>query len=228
LPEEAVLKTTSALIQEKRFADSLDREVTTRLELNTETINDSISTIEDLIMRAEAIEDTPTLLPEEGLADYRLALEDIILAPQPHAQRELRTAQQHIQDALDHLIDPQQQQSQGQGEGDPQEGQGGGGSEPQEGEGGEQEGEGEGGRQGEQEGQGEDGDNPQGDRPDGNEGSGGQEEGDEGEGGETEDDAESDLKRAEKESGDLRERIMERMGDKFRREGKRIPRRKNH
>jgi len=162
--QEAILNTTAAVTQEKHFADSLDREVTTRLDVNTQTIDDSVSAIQDLIAKAEHIKDTPTILPEEGLADYLLAQEDIILAPAPHQARELRVAQGHLQDALDHLIDPQQQQPQPQ---------------PQQGE------------------------------------------GDEG-------DAEGDLRRAEKESGDLRDRLMDRLREQNRREGKRIPRRKNH
>ena len=32
-----------------------------------------MTAIQDLIVRAEAIEDTPTILPGEGLKDYRLA-----------------------------------------------------------------------------------------------------------------------------------------------------------
>ncbi len=222
--QSAVENTSATLEQETRFADSLDREVTTRMEVNKLAIDDSVSSIQDLIAKAEAIKDTPTILPEEGLEDYRLAAEDIALAPSPHRERELRTAQQHIQDALDHLIDPQQQQPQQQspGEGEPQEeGQ----------EGGESEGEGKGGRQKDQGRKGENGDNPQGDKPDGEnpgratgdepeeEGGGGEEDGD---------DTESNLRRSEKESGDLRGRLMDRMRRENLRRNQRVPRSKKH
>jgi hypothetical protein len=115
-----------------------------------------VNSIQNLIAKAEVIEDSPTILPEEGLKDYHLAEEDIVLAPSPHRERRLDQAAQHIQDALDHLIDPQQQQqqqpSQGEGEGDSEEGEQSEGEEP----------DGEGGRQENQE-------NPQGDRPEGDE-----------------------------------------------------------
>lgn len=210
--QAAVENTMIALAQERRFADSLDREVTTRLEVNKQAIADSATSIQDLIAKSEAIEDQPTILAKEGLSDYRLADEDIVLAPSPHRERELRKAQQHIQDALDHLIDPQQQQPQ------PQEGEGEGEGEPQEGEGGEgeEEGEGEGGRQDEQ------GDKPEGEEP------GKAPEGDEPGEGEGEGDTESDLRRAEKESGDLRGRLMNRLRRDALRNGKRVPRTKNH
>lgn len=215
--QKAIADTSLALNQEKRFLKSLERDVNTLTEVNRQDIEDSVNSIQDLIVKAEAIEDTPTILPAEGLKDYRLAAEDIALAPSPHRERELEKSTQHIQDALDHLIDPQQQQpQQGEGEGE-------GDGEPQEGEGGGEEGEQEGGRQGDQE-------NPQGDRPDGEEpGSG---EGDkEGEGkgkGENEDTSENDLKRAEKEGGDLRQRLLRKKQSEYFRNGERIPRSKGH
>ena len=219
--QAAIKNISTALEQEKQFVKSLEREVTTRIEVNKKAIEDSVTSIQDLIARSEAIEDTPTILPEEGLKDYRLAEEDIVLAPSPHRERELSKAQQHIQDALDHLIDPQQQQPQpqsGEGEGEPQDG------EPQEGEG-----EDEGGRQRDQEGQQDKGENPQGDRPDGEQpGSGDKEqEGEKGSGGEEESD-ENDLRRAEKENGDLRGKLMDRLRRQHHSKGDRVPRSKNH
>lgn len=216
--QAAIEKTSTALDQEKQFVKSLEREVTTRTEVNKKAIEESVTSIQELIAKAEAIEDTPTILPEEGLKDYRLAEEDIVLAPSPHRERELVQAQQHIQDALDHLIDPQQQQPQqqpqsGEGEGEPQEG------EPEEGE---DEGEDEGGRQRDQQ------DNPQGDRPDGEQPGGDKEqEGEEGSNGEEESD-ENDLRRAEKENGDLRGKLMDRLRRQHLRKGARVPRSKNH
>ncbi len=225
--QEAIDDTTKALTNESRFIKSQEREVMTRREVNKGGIDDSVSSITRLVQAAEMIEESPTILPEEGLQDYRLAAEDIALAPSPHRERDLETARQHIQDALDHLIDPEQQQpqpQQGQGEGEPQEGEGGG--EENEGNQGDDEGEekGEGRRQ--NEGQGNDeGDNPQGDKPD-EEGDGpnGDEEGNQkGQGGSG--DPEADLRRADKEKGDLRDRLL----DKLRRQkGKRVPRSKDH
>ena len=215
----AVEDTTRTLAQEKRYLKSLEREVNTRLEVNRLAIEGSVTAIQDLIAKAGAIEDTPTILPKEALKDYRLAEEDIVLAPSPHRERELEKSVQHLQDALDHLIDPQQQQQpQPQpGEGEPQEG------EPQEGEGeGEEEGEDEGGRQRDQE-------NPQGDRPDGQEPGGeeGEKDGENGKG-ENEDTTENDLKRAEKEGGDLRGRLLRKQQREYLRKGDRVPRSKGH
>ena len=170
-----------------------------------------MNSIQNLIVRAEAIEDSPTILPEEGLKDYRLAEEDIVLAPSPHRERRLDQAAQHIQDALDHLIDPQQQQqqqpSQGEGEGDSKEGEQSEGEEPDS----------EGGRQENQE-------NPQGDRPEGDEPAAEDEGEAEGQG-EPDD---NDLKRAEKEGGDLRSRLLRRQQQEYLRNGRRIPRSKSH
>jgi hypothetical protein len=208
--QAAIDNTKSALDQEERFVKSLEREVNTLAEVNKKAIDTAVTSIQDLIAKAEAIEDSPTILPEKGLEDYRLAEEDIILAPSPHRERQLEQAAQHIQDALDHLIDPQQQQqpqpSPGEGEGEPQEGEDG-------------EEEGEGGRQGEQE-------NPQGDRPEGDEPASGDEGKEDGEGkGEPDD---NDLKRAEKEGGDLRSRLLRKQQRDYLRNGKRVPRSKSH
>ncbi|MEN8771965.1 MAG: VWA domain-containing protein [Akkermansiaceae bacterium] len=208
--QAAIENTTSALDQENRFVKSLEREVNTLTEVNKNAIDTAARSIQDLIAKAEAIEDSPTILPEEGLKDYRLAEEDIVLAPSPHRERQLEQAAQHIQDALDHLIDPQQQPQPSQGEG---EGEG----EPEEGEGESEEGEG--GRQSEQE-------NPQGDRPEGDEpGSEGEDEGNDEGKGEPDD---NDLKRAEKEGGDLRSRLLRKQQQEYLRNGRRIPRSKNH
>ncbi len=211
--QAAIDNTKGALDQEKRFVKSLEREVNTLTEVNKKTIDTAVISIQDLIAKAEAIEDSPTILPEKGLEDYRLAEEDIVLAPSPHRERQLEQAAQHIQDALDHLIDPQQQQqpqpSPGEGEGEPQEGE----------EGADGEEEGEGGRQGEQE-------NPQGDRPEGDEPGSGDEGKEDGEGkGEPDD---NDLKRAEKEGGDLRSRLLRKQQRDYLRNGKRVPRSKSH
>lgn len=201
--QEAVTKTMTALEQEKQLVRALEREVTTRKEVNKKAIESSASSIQSLIQLAEAIEDTPTILPEEGLKDYRLADEDIVLAPSPHRERDLSTAQQHIQDALDHLIDPQQMQPQ------PQSGEGGEG-EPQE------PGEESGGEEAEEENEG----FRQGDKPE-EEGGGGEEENEqEGNKG----DADADLRRADAEKGDLRQRMLRKLG----RNGKYVPRSKNH
>ncbi len=223
--QSAVQKTNTALQQEKRFADSIEREVTTRIEVNKEAIEASLSAIQDLIKKAEAITNTPTILPENGLDDYRLADEDIALAPSPHRERDLRTAQQHIQNALDHLVDPQLQRAgdQGEGEGQAQDGQGegqGNGEDEGKGENGKDEGKGKGSRQ-----RREDADNPQGDKPDGSDSEpNGNEPGEGGDQG----DAESNLRRAEKENGDLRDRLMDRLRRENLRRGKRVPRSKNH
>jgi len=197
--QEAVTKTTIALSQEKNFARSLEREVTTRQEVNKKAIEDSAASIQTLVQTAEVIEKTPTILPEEGLQDYRLADEDIVLAPSPHRERDLRAAQQHIQDALDHLIDPQQMQSSGGsgGEGAPKPN----GDDESEGE--EEENEGE----------------RQGDLPE-EDGSGGEDEGE----GEGKGDADADLRRADNETGDLRGRLLQKMGEN----GKYVPRSKDH
>ena len=201
--QAAIETTLAAVTQEKRFLKSLEREVTTKEEVNKAAIDVSSNAIDDLVKKSLAIKEKPTLLPEEGLKDYKLALEDIVLAPSPHLDRDLEASVQHIQDALDHLIDPQQMQSQPQqGEGDEE----GDGEPGQEGEGGEEEEEG------------------QGDRPDGEEeGQGdGEKEGEKPE--ESKNDA--DLRRSGKENGDLRDRLLERLGNKNR--NKRIPRNKDH
>ena len=197
--QTAIETTLAAVTQEKRFLKSLEREVTTKEEVNKAAINESSNAIDDLVKKALAIKEKPTLLPEEGLKDYKLALEDIVLAPSPHLDRDLEASAQHIQDALDHLIDPQQMQPQ-QGEGEDE-----GDGEPGEGsEGGEEEDEG------------------QGDKPDGEEDGDGDEEGEKPE--ESKNDA--DLRRSGKENGDLRDRLLERLGNKNR--NKRIPRNKDH
>ncbi|HBF18075.1 MAG TPA: hypothetical protein DDW37_10595, partial [Verrucomicrobiales bacterium] len=108
--QTATQNTQDALDQENRFVESLKREVNTLTEVNKKAIESAVNSIQNLITKAEAIKDSPTILPEEGLKDYRLAEEDIVLAPSPHRERRLEQAAQHIQDALDHLIDPQQQQ----------------------------------------------------------------------------------------------------------------------
>ena len=196
--QAAIEKTMIALAQEKNFARSLEREVTTRQEVNKKAIDESASSIQTLVQAAESIESAPTILPEEGLKDYRLAEEDIVLAPSPHRERDLRTAQQHIQDALDHLIDPQQMQPQ------PSSGEGSGEPKPDGEENGEEEEENEGGRQG--------------DIPE--EDGGGEDEGEkEGKG-----DADADLRRADNETGDLRGRMLRKLGE----QGKTVPRSKDH
>ena len=213
--EKAIKDTMTALNQEKAFAKSLEREVNTRLEINKKGIEDSVIAIQDLIKKAEAIEESPTILPEEGLKDYRLADEDIVLAPSPHRERQLEQAAQHIQDALDHLIDPQQMQMQ------PQPGDGEGESDGQ----GENEGEGE--EEGEQEGE-RQGKDPQGDRPDGEDPGEGEGERQDKEGKGKDEPSENDLKRAEKEGGDLRDRLLRRKRSEFFGRGKIVPRGKGH
>jgi len=207
--QDAIENTQNALDQENRFVESLKRDVNTLTEVNKKTIESAVNSIQNLIVRAEAIEDSPTILPEEGLKDYRLAEEDIVLAPSPHRERRLEQAAQHIQDALDHLIDPQQQQQQqpSQGEGESEDGEQSEGEEP----------DGEGGRQDNQE-------NPQGDRPEGDEPAAGDKGEDEGQG-EPDD---NDLKRAEKEGGDLRSRLLRKQQQEYLRNGRRIPRSKSH
>lgn len=197
--QKAVETTMAALEQEKLFARALERDVTTRKEVNKKAIESSASSIQALIQAAEAIEDTPTILPKEGLKDYRLADEDIVLAPSPHRERDLRTAQQHIQDALDHLVDLQQMQ--------PQEGGSGGDGEP---------------REPKEEEEGEEEENEgfrQGDKPE-DDGGGEEEETEE----ENKGDTDADLRRAEAEKGDLRQRMLR----KLRRDGKYVPRKNDH
>lgn len=209
--QAAIEDTQNALDQENRFVESLKREVNTLTEVNKKAIESAVNSIQNLIARAEVIEDSPTILPEEGLKDYHLAEEDIVLAPSPHRERQLEQAAQHLQDALDHLIDPQQQQqqqpSQGEGEGEPEESENGEGEEP----------DGEGGRQDNQ-------DNPQGDRPEGDEPAAEDEGQDEGKG----EPNDNDLKRAEKEGGDLRSRLLRKQQQEYLRNGRRIPRSKSH
>ena len=79
--QAAIETTLAAVTQEKRFLKSLEREVTTKEEINKAAINESSTAIDDLVKKALAIKEKPTLLPEEGLKDYKLALEDIVLAP---------------------------------------------------------------------------------------------------------------------------------------------------
>jgi len=208
--QEAIETTLTAVKQEKQFLQSLEREVTTKEEVNKAAIDESSAAIDDLVNKALAIKEKPTLLPEEGLKDYKLALEDIVLAPSPHLDRNLEASAQHIQDALDHLIDPQQMQPQ-QGDGE--------GEEEEDGEG---DGDGKPGGKGKN---GEEDEGGQGDLPDGEEDGGGDDEGEEEkERGESKNDA--DLRRSGKENGDLRDRLLERLGDRNRR--KKVPRKKNH
>ena len=75
--QTAIETTLAAVTQEKRFLKSLEREVTTKEEVNKAAINESSNAIDDLVKKALAIKEKPTLLPEEGLKDYKLALEDI-------------------------------------------------------------------------------------------------------------------------------------------------------
>lgn len=195
---KAVETTTQALAQEKRFRKSLEHEVTSRKSINDKGVARSAEAIRNLIKTGKAIEDEPTILDPEKFAEYSLAEEDINLAPETHKDRLLNPSIQHIQDALDHLIDPQEMQpSQGQGSGDPQDG------EPSE--------------NGEEEESG--GAEPQGDIPDQ-----GEEEGADDGGQESSGDADADLRRSEKESGDLRDRLLDRLS----RENRRRPRGKDH
>ncbi|MDB4523840.1 hypothetical protein N9208_02865, partial [Akkermansiaceae bacterium] len=101
----------------------------------------------------------------------------------------------------------QQQQQPSQGEGESEDGEQSEGEEP----------DGEGGRQDNQE-------NPQGDRPEGDEPAAGDKGEDEGQG-EPDD---NDLKRAEKEGGDLRSRLLRKQQQEYLRNGRRIPRSKSH
>lgn len=197
---KAVETTTQALAQEKRFRKSLEHEVTSRKSINDKGVERSAEAIRSLIKKGKAIEDEPTILDAEQFAEYSLAEEDINLAPGTHQDRFLNPSVQHIQDALDHLVDPQEMQpAQGQGSGEPQDG------EPSEG--------------GEEEDSG--AAEPQGDIPD--QGDGGEEEEDGG-GEESTGDADADLRRSEKESGDLRDRLLDRLG----RDNRRRPRGKDH
>lgn len=186
----AVETTAQALFQEKRFRNSLEHEVTSRNSINDEGVLRSTEAIRTLIKNGNAIADAPTILDPEKFAEYSLAEEDINLAPGTHENRFLNPSVQHIQDALDHLIDPQEMQP------SPQSGQGQGEPQPS----GEEEGE----DAGEAE--------PQGDLPD----QGELEE--DGGGEESSGDDDADLRRAEKESGDLRERLLDRLSrDNYRR-----------
>lgn len=202
----AIEKTGLALLQETRFLRSLEREVTTSQETNKADIAASETAIQDLVESAEAIAEAPTILAEDSLQDYRLALEDIILAPAPHEARNLSESRTHIENAYYHLFDPQQA---GGGSGPPQQGQGDGegsgeNDEEEEGESGSEEDLEGGGRQ-----------EPLGDKPD---------DGDDGddEGGNK--DADASLKRSENEEGDLRSKLL----NGFNRKGPRIPRNKDH
>lgn len=210
--QKAIQDTMKALAQETRFRKSLNHEVTTRQPINTTAVKSAAETIRDLVEKAEAIQDKPTLLVEEDLEDYRLAQEDIDLAPKPHQERHLNPSIQHIQDALDHLIDPMDMQPQPQpGEGEPQEGEPGEGDPSK------------GGRQPEGEGEGEEEEEggPEGDKPNGEDK--GEEEG-EGNNG----DSDADLRRSEKQDGDLRDRLLRQLGDKLSRENRGKPRVKDH
>ncbi|MDB4629291.1 VWA domain-containing protein, partial [Akkermansiaceae bacterium] len=92
--QTATQDTQNALDQENRFVESLKREVNTLTEVNKKAIKSAVNSIQNLITKAEAIKDSPTILPEEGLKDYRLAEEDIVLAPSPHRERRLEQAAQ--------------------------------------------------------------------------------------------------------------------------------------
>lgn len=179
----AVSETVDALTQETQFRRSLDQDVTTSQPVNKEAIEKSIEAIQDLLDISETIEEKPTILSQQQLSDFRLAKEDIVLAPTPHDIRDLHPSTLHIKNALEHLIDPQmlQQQPQtGEREEDPSE------------------------------------ENPEGDQDE--EGKGGDLEKQDNPG--DKEDRESDLRRAGKEQGDLRGRLLNRLG----REGKYVPR----
>jgi len=193
----AVTRTMKALAQEKRFRKSLAYEVTTRQEINDQAVRSAAEAIQDLVKKGDAIRDEPTILKEEDLEEYRLAEEDINLAPTPHQDRHLQLAVQHIQDALDHLIDPQNMQAQPQsGEGPPGE-KGPSGGEPSD----------------------EEEEGPEGDKPDGE---------DEGEDEGSKGDSNADLRRSEKENGDLRDRLLRQLAEKLGRESRGKPRVKDH
>jgi len=182
--QTAVEGVAAAHDQESVFQRSLDRGVTTARPINDADIGEAVAALDDLIEKAEAVADEPTYLNEEDLADFRLAKEDMDLAPRAHEGRDLRHSRQHIKDALDHLVDPtdQQQPQQGEGEGEEPEG------EPND------------------EG---DSENRQGDRPDGDVEEGSMEDGDESERG----NSDQKLRRSGKEMGDLRGRLLDRMAD---------------
>lgn len=188
---QAVQDTMKALKQEKRFRKSLDYGVTTRKPINDSAVKSAAESIRDLVKKGDLVKDKPTILKEEDLDEYRLAEEDIDLAPAPHKERHLHPSVQHIQDALDHLFDPQQQQQPQQGEGDPGDG------EPSEGE----------------------DEGPEGDRPDGEDE--GEDEGNKG-------DSDADLRRSEKEDGDLRGRLLRELSDELSRENRGKPRVDDH
>ncbi|MDB4725605.1 VWA domain-containing protein [Akkermansiaceae bacterium] len=188
---QAVQDTMKALEQEKRFRKSLDYGVTTRKPINDSAVKSAAESIRDLVKKGDLVKDKPTILKEEDLDEYRLAEEDIDLAPAPHKERHLHPSVQHIQDALDHLFDPQQQQQPQQGEGDPGDG------EPSEGE----------------------DEGPEGDRPDGEDE--GEDEGNKG-------DSDADLRRSEKEDGDLRGRLLRELSDELSRENRGKPRVDDH
>ncbi|MGJ8697963.1 MAG: VWA domain-containing protein [Verrucomicrobiaceae bacterium] len=193
--QKAVEKTALALLQEKRFRKSLTQGVTTRQPINDSAVTQSAEAIRLLVQKGEAITDTPTILKAEDLDEYRLAQEDIDLAPAPHLERHLYPSVDHIQNALDHLIDPMEMQQQPQeGDGEPRDG------EPQDP--GDEEEDGEGEQEGDRPGQGEETDPEE----------------------QRQGDSEADLRRSEKETGDLRDRLL----DGLRREYRRRPATKDH
>lgn len=198
--QTAIEETGRVLAQEKRFRKSLAFEVTSKKPINDKGVDRSVAAIQKLVQSAQAISDKPTILDEKRFAEFKLAKEDIDLAPATHSNRHLSPSVQHIQDAYDHLVDPQQQQSgsQGEGAGEPQEGEEGGGENEEEAGGAE----------------------PQGDIPDAGDEAGEEEKGGEGSTG----DSDADLRRSEKEGGDLRDRLL----DRLQRENRRRPRGKDH
>lgn len=146
--DAAIESTSDVLGRENRFKRSLEFGVTTAKPLIDPGIQESREAIDELVRRAEAVQEAPTLLQDGELDEYRLALEDIDLAPGAHAERDLASSTGHIQDALNHLVELREQRQQGQGEGEgeqddegedgDQEGAGGGGDRiPPEGDGGE-------------------------------------------------------------------------------------------
>lgn len=190
--QAAIEETAQVLAQEKRFRKSLAFEVTSKTPINDKGVERSAKAIQKLVQSAEAISDKPTILDEKRFEEFKLAKEDIDLAPATHSNRHLNPSVQHIQNAYDHLVDPQQQQSGG----------GGGEGEPQE---------------GEEEEDAEGAAEPQGDIPD----AGDEEE----QGGEqSSGDSDADLRRSEKEGGDLRDRLL----DQLQRENRSRPRGKDH
>lgn len=110
--QQAVKDTRRALDQETAFRDSLVQWVTVKDPVNDPSIADAKASIKELVRLGEIV-NAPML------DELRNAEEDILLAPDPHTDRQLESSRTDIQNAYNHLVTQQQPQSGEGGESDP-------------------------------------------------------------------------------------------------------------